>query len=194
MKKSLLLSLFIFSLFASCSALKPYPLEKDGFFRATKQSKTVKSIGFDLDKHNLLLVVNGADFAQVTGNQYPREMINNMGYFKNVMTLEDFKQDIIKSNNQDEIGSLSDKLGLNKAYKKHKPFLYVDFKIRKGKRAFPAVSFLQITLMNPDNLEEIFIGETFMDVYFTGIGAKQTYNPLFNELIKYIKENSLTYN
>lgn len=193
MKRTILL-LLTFSLFVSCAALKPYPLEKNGFFKATKQSKTVKSISFNLDKYKSLLVVKGEDFASTVGNQYPREMINNIGYFDNVLTLEDFKKDIVKNKNQDKIGSLSDKLGLNKAYREHKPFLYVEFKIRKGKRAFPAVSFLQMTLTNPDNLEEIFIGETFMDIYLTGIGAKQTYNPLFNELIKYIKANSITYN
>ncbi|ARV16795.1 hypothetical protein BTO07_01840 [Polaribacter sp. SA4-12] len=168
--------------------MKPYPLEENGFFKAKKQSKTIESIGFDLDKNKSLLVVNGQAF--VNGNDYPREMINNIGYFENVLTLQDFKKEIVKNNKQDEIGSISDDLGLNRAYKKHRPFLYVYFKIREGKRKFPAVRYLQIIMLNPDNLEEIFIAETFMDNYLTGVGAENTYNPLFNELIKYIRLNS----
>lgn len=165
----------------SCgSVMKVSELNDKGMFYASKQSETLSSIDFDLDSHKGLLVV--------PNNAYMKGMAEKLNYFDRVITFDDLEKEIIKDNKQDEVGLLTGKIGLNNAYRKYKPFLYIAFDSNKDVQ-----SRLQLKLINPDNFDELFVGDTNYDTIWVGAYDGNTYNPLFNQLILYITKNSKTY-
>lgn len=182
MKLSKALFLFIITIILnSCgSVMKVTELNEKGFFYASKESETIKSIDYDLDSNKQLLVVpNGV---------YMKGMAEKLNYFGKVITFDDLEKEIIKDNKQDEVGALTGKIGINNAYRKYKKFLYLRFDDNKEKN-----SRIQLKLINPENFDEIFIGDTYYDTVWVGAFDGNTFNPLFNELIKYIRKNSKTY-
>lgn len=170
--------LLITLLLNSCgSVMKVSDLNEKGFFHASKESETIKNIDFDIDSNRELLVVpNGV---------YMKGMAEKLNYFGRVITFDDLEKEIIKDNKQDEVGALTGKIGINNAYRKYKKFLYLRFDDNKEKN-----SRLQLKLINPENFDEIFVADTYYDTIWVGAFDGNTFNPLFNELIKYIKKNS----
>jgi hypothetical protein len=166
----------------SCgTVLKVTDRNDKGLFYATKESETINSIDFDIDSNRELLVV--------PNSVYMKGMAEKLNYFGRVITFDELEKEIIKDNKQDEVGPLNGKIGINNAYRKYKKFLYLRFDENKEKN-----NRLQLKLINPENFDEIFIGDTLYDEVWAGAFDANTYNPLFNELIKYIKKNSKTYN
>lgn len=176
----LLFIFFIILNLKSCgTVLKVSDLNEKGYFFASNNAELIKSVDFDLDSNKQLLVVpNGA---------YMKGMAGKLNYFERIITLDDLEKEIIKNNKQDEVGVLSGKIGINNAFRKYKKFLYLKFE-----ENLEVSNRLQLKLINPENFDEIFIGEI---QYSTSIGVYDgnTFNPLFNELIRYIKKNSKTY-
>jgi len=182
MKFFKLIPLFVVTLtFTNCgSVMKVSELNDKGFFYASKESETIISIDFDIDSNKKLLVVpNGV---------YMKEMAEKLNYFERVITFDDLEKEIIKDNKQDEVGPLTGKIGVNNAYRKYKKFLYLRFDDNKEKN-----SRIQLKLINPENFDEIFVGDTYYDTVWVGAFDGNTFNPLFNELIKYIRKSSKTY-
>lgn len=117
-------------------------------------------------------------------------MTKKLNYFDTVVTFETFQKDIIKANKQDQVGDISGLIGLNKAYKHYKKYLYLNFE-RKGTGRYDMK--LRLKLTNPGTLEEIFIAEIPYDPYISGVNDQNTFYPLFNKLIDFIKRSSKTY-
>ena len=178
--KTVLLFSMILILSSCGSVMKVSELNEKGLFFASKESETIKSIDFDLDSNKQLLVVpNGV---------YMKGMAEKLNYFDRVITFDELEKEIIRDNKQDEVGALTGKIGINNAYRKYKKFLYLRFDDNKEK-----ANRLQLKLINPENFDEIFIGDTYYDTIWVGVFDGNTFNPLFNELIKYIRKNSKTY-
>jgi hypothetical protein len=166
----------------SCgSVMKVSDLNEDGLFYSTKESETIKSVDFDLDSHKELLVV--------PDGVYMKGMAEKIHFFGRVITFDDLEKEIITNNKQDEVGPLTGKIGINNAYRKYKKFLFLRFDSNKERN-----SRLQLKLINPENFDEIFIADTYYDTVWIGAFDGNTFNPLFNELIKYIRKNSKSYN
>ena len=180
MKKNLTLFILLIVAFSCGTVGKVTELKENGKFAASKKAKTIKSIPFDLDSHKSLLVV--------PNNDYMLGMTKNIEYFNEVLKFEDFELAIIRDEKQEEVGALSGKIGLSNAYKKYKPFLYIRLDENEEKP-----NYLQLKLINPEKSEELFVAEIFMDFVWVGVYDKNTFNPLFNELIEYIKSNSATH-
>lgn len=179
--KAIPIFLTILALNSCGSVMKVSDLNEKGFFYATKESTTLKSVDFDLDSNKELLVV--------PNSEYMKGMAEKLNYFDKVITFDDLEKEIIKENKQDEVGSLTGKIGLNNAFRKYKKFLYLRFDENKEKN-----NRIQLKLINPENFDEIFIADTLFDTVWVGVYDGNTFNPLFNELIKYVKKNSKTYN
>lgn len=180
MKNTFIILTLMLTLFSCGTVGKVTERQGDGKFQATKQAKTLKSVPFDLDSHKTLLVVPNAEFMQ--------GMAENLNYFEKVLKFEDFELEIINAQKQEEVGALSGKIGLSNAYRKFKPFLYIKLdKNDKDSR------YIQLKLINPNNAEELFVNEIFMDFVWAGVNDKNVFNPLFNGLIDYIESNSKTY-
>ncbi|WP_300978490.1 hypothetical protein [Flavobacterium sp.] len=135
---------------------------------------------FDLDKNKQLLVVPNSAFM--------KGMTEKIGYFDRIITFDDLEKEIIRDHKQDEVGALSGKIGINNAYRKYKKFLYLKFDDNPNKN-----NRIQLKLVNPENFDDIFIADTGYDPVWSGVNDQNTFNPLFNALIVYIKENSKTY-
>lgn len=177
-----ILALITLVTFISCGPIgKVTDRQENGLFKASKEAKVIKSVPFDIDAHKDLLVVPNAESAV--------GMSEKIGYFNRVIKFEDFELEIIKDNKQEEVGSLSGKIGLSNAYRKYKPYLYLTFEANDEKN-----NFLQLKLINPESAEELFVAEIFLDVVWVGVTDKNAFNPLYNELIKYIQKNSKSYN
>ncbi len=176
-----LLTLILFLILVSCGTVgKVTERQENGKFQASKEAEIIKSIPFDLDSQKTLLVVpNG---------EYMLGMAENINYFDKVIKFEDFELEIIRDEKQEEVGSLSGKIGLSNACNKYKPFLYIQLDDNDEKS-----NYVQLKLINPKNAEELFVTEIFMDFLWAGVHDRNTFNPLFNSLIEYIESNSKTY-
>lgn len=177
MKNAIILSFCSILLFASCSTMKVSERRPDGYFYANKSAKMVKAEKMDLAPFQELLIVPNSD--------YMKGMAKNINFFKEVKTIEEFEKDIILAGKAEEIGDIQGQIGLNKAYNNFRKFLYLRFdsNTENGKR-------IQLKLVRPDNLEDIFVAETKFDTVWAGVYDANTFNPLFNSLITFIELNS----
>ncbi len=180
--KKIILPILILTAFTiqSCSVMKVSEKKQDGYFESSKKADILVNQPFDLDSNKQLLVV--------PNNTFMKGMAEKIGYFDKVITFEDLEKDIIKDGKQDEVGALTGKIGINNVYRKYKKFLYLKFDDNKEKN-----KRIQLKLVNPENFDEIFVGDTLYDDFWVGVNDQNTFNPLFNALITYIKANSKTY-
>jgi hypothetical protein len=178
--KRILILLAIVIMFSCGTVGKVSERQVNGMFKATKQAKIIKKVTFNMDSHKALLVVPTGDFTL--------GMCKNIGYFDRVITFEEFELEIIKDQKQEEVGALSGRIGKSNAYRKYKPFLYIAFDNNEEN-----TNYLQLKLIKPDTADELFVTEIFMDTFWSGVYDANTFNPLFNELIRYIMTNSDTY-
>lgn len=170
----------IFLLLISCTVLKVSERLKTGYFKSNTTAKMIDATDLNLDTIKSLLVVpNG---------EYMKGMSENIGFFENIMTFEELEEEIIRTNMQDEVGSLAGKIGLNNVYRKYKKYLYLHFEANPDNK-----NKLQLKLTNPGSLEDIFVAETNYDPVVAGVYDANTFNPLFNELIKYIEMTAKSY-
>ena len=51
-------------------------------------------------------------------------------------------------------------------------------------------SYSQMILTDPENLEDYFITETYLDYAWNGVNDQHNWYPMFNSLIDYINKNS----
>lgn len=121
----------------------------------------------------------------VSGSQFGIDQMKKIGYFTEVVDLDGLQRLIIANNLQEKIPTLTDKIGLNKLYRAHKPFLWVHFKrvTRQHKE------YMQLVATNPDTLEDIFVSEVHLDYAWSGVTDQNSRYPLFNSLITWINQN-----
>lgn len=152
-----------------------------GYFKASKEAVIITSKKIDLDSYKSLLLIPDQDFV--------KGQFESIEYFDELITRDDLETEIIKNNLQEEIPSVRDKIGLNKAYKNYKEFLW----FRYDARGTGNNEYGQFILTNPGTLEDIFVAEIKLDRIGVGVNDQYTWYPLFNSVIKYIEENSATY-
>ncbi|MDO4225422.1 MAG: hypothetical protein Q4C75_05970 [Bergeyella zoohelcum] len=176
----LLASLLLTLSLSSCTVMKVSERKSDGYFSSVKQASTIKSEKIDLDANKKLLIVPDVD------DDFIKGMVKNIGYFDEVITFDELEKEIIKNNKTEEVGDMKGKVGLHNISKKYKKFYYITL-------AQPSDKKLQLKLVNPETTDELFIAETTFDLVWSGVNDANTFNPLFNELIKYIENNSKIY-
>ena len=108
----------------SCTVGKVSDKGQDGYFQATKKPKILINEPVDLDENKSLLVVPNQKFI--------KGMVENIGYFERIITVDELEKEIIKNNMQDQVGVLSGRIGMNSAYRKYKKFLYLTFAENKN--------------------------------------------------------------
>lgn len=169
-------------LFSACTSMQVSEVDpQTGYFKAGKQAQTIVKKRVDLDSMKSLLLIPDEDFI--------RGQIENIKYFDEIMTYDDLEKEIIKNDLQDKITDVRNKIGINKASKEYKWFLWFRFDTRGSGNK----KYAQFILTNPETLDDIFVSEIHLDYVVTGVNDQYTWYPLFNELIKYIEENSNTY-
>jgi hypothetical protein len=178
----ILMMIGFFLALTACSSMQVATVEPEtGYFKAKKQAATIVSKQKNLDSMKDLILIPDEDFV--------KGQINNIGYFDKVITFDDLENEIIVNNLQDKVPSVRNKIGINKAAKEYKPFIWFRFDTRGSGND----KYAQFILTDPKTLEDIFISEIHLDYLWAGVNDQYTWYPLFNEMIKYIEANSKTY-
>lgn len=166
----------------ACSSMKVTEVDpKTGYFPSSSKATIITSKTIDLDAHKALVVVENSEF--LLGQ------LRNIGYFGDVITVEELETRIIKAGLTDKVQSLRDKIGLNNAAKNYKPFLW----LRYDSRGTGNSEYAQFILTDPITLEDYFVTETHLDRVWAGVNDQNNWYPMFNALIDYITQNSKTY-
>jgi hypothetical protein len=152
-----------------------------GYFPTDVKATVVTATDTDLDKMRSLILVSNDNF---TG-----EMVKNIGYFDKVINFEDLEKILIQKDLTDQISSLKNKIGINKAAKSYKYFLWLRWKTRKEEEK----EYSQLILTDPVTLEDIFICETYLDYVWSGVTDQDNFYPMMNALVDYIRANSSSY-
>jgi len=118
----------------------------------------------------------------VPNSSYWTEMVKNMNYFDEVMTFSDMDMDITKKGLADKIPSLTDKIGLNRAYKYYRPFfvLYFTQEIKNNNL------YYGLELYDPAKVETIFENKVYISQSVLDRTDQKTMYPLFNSLLNYL--------
>ena len=168
--------------FAGCSSMKVVPLDqKTGRFPSDTKATVATSKPFDLDSRKALILVPTSEF--VVGQ------VRNIGYFTEVMTVDDLEKVIVQKNLADKVPSVHDAIGLSNAAKNYQPFLWLHLKTR----GTGTQTFAQFILTDPVNLDDLLVVETHLDYIWSGVNDQNNWYPMFNALIDYIQANSKTY-
>lgn len=146
--------------------------------KKNKQPTVLKEIAVPKDSlRSFLLVVPSTD--------YWLKMGTNLNYFDTVMTYDQFQTSIVQNELTDKIPSLSDKVGLNRAYEYYRPFVILNLtKVQKPGDGW----FAGLTLYDPKRAEVIFQNEIWLNLMWDGWTDQGTMFPLFNSLLDYLRK------
>lgn len=176
------LFLVFFSLLVGCTTLKVVEVDPaTGYFPGEKRATVTTSQEVELDSINDLVLVPTGDFTV--------NMVKNIGYFDEVITFEELENIIIKNDLTEQVPSVKDRIGINKAAKAYKKFLWLRWDIRQD----GSKKYQQLILTDPITLEDLFVCETLLDYVWAGVNDQTNWYPMINSLIDYIKKNSKTY-
>jgi hypothetical protein len=173
--------LFLAFYIISCTVLKVTEREENGYFPASNVAYMVENKNVNLDTIKSLLVVQNGEFMY--------GMAQRLDYFDTIVTFEQFERDIITNNKQDLVGDINGKIGLNKAYRHYKKFLYLTMYQTNSKGV---ATNIRLKLTNPNTLEEIFISQ-LPSTGSGGVNDQNVFYPLFNKMVDYIYEHSDIY-
>ena len=178
--------IFVFSfiiMLVSCTSMKVAPIDqKTGLFPGGKIAKVASSIPTNMDEKRSLIVVPTGTFTV--------SMVENIGFFDEVITVEELEERIIKNDLTDEVPAIDSKIGINKAAKAYQYFVWLHWDSRKdGNRQYS-----QLKLVDPLTLDEYMVAETHLDYVWTGVNDQANWYPMLNALVEYINQNSTTYN
>ena len=150
------------------------------YFPAKKNKQVIVLKEADVDREALksfLLVVPTSD--------YWLQMGTNMNYFDTVMTFEQFQITIVQDGLTDNIPSVSDMVGLNRAYKYYRPFLLLNLNTEQKDTGG---WFTGLTLYHPEKAEVVFQNEIKLNLMWDGWTDQGTMFPLFNSLMDYLRK------
>jgi hypothetical protein len=166
----------------ACTQFKVTTIDpRTGYFPSGKKADVIKSERYDLDSMKSLILVSAGTFGE--------GQVKNINYFEKVINVDQLQAIIVQEGLQDKVPSISDKIGVNKAYTNYKPFLWLRYHTRGEGRQ----EYAQFILTDPKDMKGIFIAEKHLDYVWAGVNDQNTWYPLCNALIDYIKENSKTY-
>lgn len=177
--------LVILMIFISCSSTNKINIDTNQFNTSKTLSKEEIIIrnNLKLNEFQNILYVKPTLFSGVTlsNDEYFINMFKEINYFKNVYSKEQFQNFLENENIHIEV---IDNISLNNIARKNINFLYCEIKIDKyGLDKYN----LTIKIINPSNLETIYEVEKKYHNWL--LTEKPLVNPIFNDIIKWIKEN-----
>jgi len=165
---------------AACTvgkAVKPNP--ETGYIgegEAAKMADTVLAKPVDLSRYGKLVVVTAGDFAE--------EQTRNLGRFDEVIDIEELQRRIVAADLGAKVPSVSDRIGLSNAAKHWQPFLWV----RYDEESRGAKLYGRLVVTDAATLEDVFIAEKHLDYVWKGVNDQNTFYPMFNSLIAWLKD------
>lgn len=155
--------------------------QKTGYLPTEHKARVILNKPIDLDKHKALLLVPTGEFV--------KGQIEKIGYFGELMTVDELQSKIVKANLTDKVPTIQDKIGVASAAKHYKHFLWFRYE-GKGQGTNQQGRYV---LTDPATMEDYFIAETDLDFVWVGVNDQRNWYPMFNSFIDYIKSNSQTY-
>ncbi len=176
----LALTILIATTITSCGTFEKVTTLNSNTGRFAAKSKTVATIkktSVNADTLKTLVIV--------PNTPYWIEMSKNMKYFKEVMTFSELQKDIISKGLTDKIPTISDRIGLNNAYKYYRPFVILNMtKEQKTGKGW----YAGLTLYDPKKADYIYQNEIYLNLMWDGWTDQGTMYPLFNSLLDYLDE------
>ena len=146
--------------------------------KKNKQAIVLKEIAVEKEAlKSFLLVIPTSD--------YWLQMGTNLNHFDTVMTFEQFQTTIVQEGLTDKIPSVSDMVGLNRAYKYYRPFLLLNLATEQKDTGGWHTG---LTLYDPERAEVIFQNEIKLNLMWDGWTDQGTMFPLFNSLVDYLRK------
>src|SRR5262249_27008117 len=110
-------------LMTACTSMQVVEVDaKTGYFPSGTKVPTVKNKSVNLDAQKALAVVPNGGFSE--------GLLMNLGYFEEVITVDELVNRVIASNLTDRVPSITDRIGLNNAAKYYKNFLWLHYETR----------------------------------------------------------------
>ena len=176
----LALTILIATTITSCGSFEKVTTLNANTGRFPAKNKTVitlKKTSVNVDTLKTLIIV--------PNTTYWIEMSKNMKYFKEVMTFAGLQKDIIAKGLTDKIPTVSDRIGLNNAYKYYRPFVILNMtKAQKPGNGW----YAGLTLYDPGKADYIFQNEIWLNLMWDGWTDQGTMYPLFNSMLDYLNE------
>lgn len=122
----------------------------------------------------------------VTGGAFFQQEMNDIGAFSDVMTNEDLQKRIISAGLQDKVPSVSDLIGLNKAYQYYKPFLWTHFEFKDDNNNN---HFVRMIVTDPGNAQDLFEAQAVICGAPACDDDQHIWYPLFNSFIDWVHMN-----
>jgi hypothetical protein len=166
---------------SACSSQRVVDLNGQGHFPGRSTATVVLNKPFDIDSRRDLIVVPANDFL--------KGQIANIHYFQEVITPEELQKAIVANGLTEKVPALTDLIGVSNAAKYYKPFIW----FRTKTRGIGAGRYSQFVLTDATTLDDVFIVETHLDFFWSGVNDQNNWYPMFNAIIDYIKANSKTY-
>lgn len=181
--KNALLVMVLVTAFASCTTFwKVTDFDKvTKHFPTSEKAVVVLDKPFDLSSRREILVVPSVQ----ENSTYFKEMVSKIGFFKEVISVDELEDEIIHAGVADKVQTVKDRIGFNNAAKYYKPFLFLDFKIRGD----GSQKYNQIHLIDALTMEDCFIGEVLWDPARKGVNDQSVWYPLLNSLNDYVTEH-----
>ncbi len=153
---------------------------ESNYFPAKKKKQesviVLKEIPVNADTLKTLLVVGSTD--------YWHDMGENLNYFDEVFTYEQFQTAIVREGLSEKIPSLSDRVSLNRAYNLYKPFVILNLTKVKKEGGW----YAGLTIYDPKRAETVFENEIWLNLMWDGWTDQGTMYPLFNSLLDYLRK------
>lgn len=122
--------------------------------------------------------------ALVTAGTFAEKQIRDLGFFKEVINLEQLQTAIVTNNLGDKVPSVNDRIGISNAAHHYKVFLWIHSKAdRRGSKVYS-----QLIATDPMTMEDLFITEHVLDYVWAGVNDQNTFYPMFNSFIDWIHQ------
>lgn len=142
-----------------------------------KQVSISKKVNVNADTLKRLLVIPNSNIWGIWAKQ--------MNYFNEVMTIADFQKNIIAKGLTNKVPSISDRIGLYKAYIHYRPYVLLSQTIKHvGRKKFE----VRLNLYDPVRADLIFQNVIHFNLLWEEYTDLKALFPLFNSLVGYLNE------
>lgn len=136
--------------------------------------------------------------AIVTAGKFATEQIRELGLFDEVIDADEAEQRIIREGLGDKVLSLRDAVGQYLYAKNKQPFLLISSgrETRKSKNKAGWLlgdeyeQFVKLRVIDPLKAKVLFEVEIEEDLRWKGVSEKNTYYPLLNQLVDWVRKNT----
>lgn len=141
------------------------------------KGSTVTDLRVDFEKYQGRMLVTGPTSA--------REQLAAIGAFGDVFDNDELQRRVIAAGLQDQVQNTDDPIGISRAYKYYKPFLWMHWEVKKE---FGGV-FARIIVTEPGTGQDLFIASTRACDAEGCMQNPGTLYPLFNSFIDWVRKN-----